>query len=77
MANCPIKKVFYRPHAIHEWKHFETLDMIPKPKATTDRLTKAYERKFNAKQMEVLDQEGKPYWEIPSYIKYVLLYVFI
>ena len=62
---CPIHVVFFRPHGIQEWSHFKTLDMIPRPNATTSRLKKVYQRALGAKPMDVLDDEGQPYWEIP------------
>lgn len=65
MEDCPIDVVFFRPHGIHEWTHFKTLDMIPRPNATTSRLKKVYRRALGAKPMDVLDDEGQPYWEIP------------
>ena len=65
MHKCPIEKVFYRPHGVSEWNHFKCLDMIDFPNATTERLTKVYHRVFNSEPMDLLDQEGKPYWEVP------------
>jgi len=65
MPKCPIEKVFYRPHGVQEWLHFKCLDIVDYPNATTERLTRAYKRFFRSKPMNVLDQVGKPYWEIP------------
>jgi len=64
MPNCPIEKVFYRPHGVEEWQHFKCLDMVDYPNATTERLKRVYKRMFNSKPMKVLDQTGQPYWEI-------------
>ena len=65
MNECPIEKVFYRPHGVSEWNHFKCLDMIDFPNATTERLKRVYHRVFNSEPMDLLDQEGKPYWEVP------------
>ena len=65
MPGCPIDVVFFRPHGVLEWSHFKALDMIPCPNATTSRLKKVYERVFRAKAMDVMDDEGQLYWEIP------------
>jgi hypothetical protein len=67
MPMCPTEKVFYRPHAIHEWQHFRTLDMVDYPNVTTNKLKRCYERFFRAKPMDVLDDKGEPYWEIPFF----------
>ena len=65
-AELPDRKVFYRPHGVQEWLHFKCLDMVDYPNATTERLTRAYKRFFRSKPMDVLDQVGKPYWEMPQ-----------
>jgi hypothetical protein len=65
MNNCPIEKVFYRPHGVSEWRHFDVLKICNRENATTERLTRAYQRKFNSTPMKMLDDEGSPYWQIP------------
>jgi len=65
MKSCPIKTIYFRPICIADQKHFQVLDLIPKPNATTERLTKAYKRVWNAKQMKILDVAGEYYYEIP------------
>ena len=65
MPDCPIDVVFFRPHEVMEWEHFKTLDMIPRPNATTSRLKKVYRRALVQKPMDVLEDEGQLYWEIP------------
>ena len=65
MNECPTEKVFYRPHSIEQWNHFKCLDMVEYPNATTERLKRCYKKMWNAKPMELLDDLGNPYWEIP------------
>ena len=69
MEGCPIEVAFFRPHGIQEWSHFKTLDMVDCPNATTSRLKNAYRRALGAKPMNVFDDEGQPYWEIPIFMK--------
>ena len=68
MEECPIDVMFYRPHGIQEWSHFQSLDMIEYPNATTERLKRAYQYKWKSKPMDVLDQTNQPYWQIPNFI---------
>ena len=59
------ERVFLKPHQIHRYKHFDTLPKIDCPKATTDRLIKAYERKLGAYKTKKKDEDGFHYYEIP------------
>mgnify|MGYP000549739373 CR=1 FL=1 len=65
MKSCPIKTIFFRPYCVADQTHFSVLDMIQKPNATTERLTKAYKKVWRAEEIDVLDVEDKPYFKIP------------
>ena len=65
MPKRTIQRVFLRPLEINSFPHFKKLPMIERPKATTERLNKAYKKKFNAYEMEFNDDQGNPYLEIP------------
>lgn len=65
MNECPVKVVYFRPFSITEQKHFQLLEMVERPNATTERLRNAYQRVWNAKEMKIRDVEGEFYFEIP------------
>ena len=64
MDQCPIDHVFFRPYSIEDQGHLDDLPMIRKFPSTF-RLKKAYQRVWNAREIDILDVEGQKYWEIP------------
>ena len=64
MDECPVKNVFFRPYSIKNQKHLDDLAMIRKF-PSTKRLKGAYQRLWNAREIDILDVEGQKYWEIP------------
>lgn len=64
MNQCPVDHVFFRPYSIEDQSHLDDLPMIRKF-PSTERLKKAYQRVWNAREIDILDVEGQKYWEIP------------
>jgi hypothetical protein len=64
MDESPVHHVFYRAYSIENESHLDDLPMIRKF-PSTERLKKAYQRVWNAREIDILDVEGQKYWEIP------------
>jgi hypothetical protein len=64
MDESPVDHVFFRPYSVENQKHLDDLAMIRKF-PSTKRLKRAYQRLWNAREIDILDVEGQKYWEIP------------